>query len=41
MVRLTEDEKGWLMSRAVDGQTMSSIVQRLIAAERKREITRT
>jgi hypothetical protein len=37
MVRLTEDERGWLRSQVTDDKTESQVVRDLIAAERKRE----
>lgn len=37
MVRLTEDERGWLRSKVTDDKTESQVVRDLIAAERKRE----
>jgi len=40
MVRLTEDERGWLLSRVTDEKTESDVVRDLIAQERKREIRR-
>jgi hypothetical protein len=37
MVRLTEDERGWLLSKVVPPKTESDVVRGLIEAERKRE----
>lgn len=37
MVRLTEDEAGWLALRAAKGETVSDFVRRLIERERKRD----
>lgn len=41
MVRLTEDERGWLLSKVVAPATESDVVRGLISDERKRETKRT
>ena len=38
-VRLTEDERGWLLSKVTADKTESDVVRGLIEAERKRETT--
>lgn len=40
-IRLTEDELGWVVARAGADKTVTDVFRELIAAERKREITRT
>jgi hypothetical protein len=40
MVRLTEDEFGWLTAKVVAPKTVSDVLRELIAAERKRETRR-
>ena len=37
MVRLTEDERGWLLSRVTGDKTESDVVRELIADARARE----
>ena len=37
MVRLTEDERGWLLSCVAEGKTESDVLRGLIEEERKRE----
>lgn len=37
MVRLTEDLKGWLASKATGGKTMSGIAVQLLEEARKRD----
>jgi hypothetical protein len=39
-VRLTEDERGWLLSKVTADRTESDVVRGLIEAERKREEAR-
>lgn len=39
-VRLTEDERGWLLSKVTADKTESDVVRWLIEAERKREEAR-
>jgi hypothetical protein len=36
-IRLTEDERGWLLSKVTADKTESDVVRGLIEAERKRE----
>jgi hypothetical protein len=36
-IRLTEDERGWLLSKVTPEKTESDVLRELIEAERKRE----
>ncbi len=40
MVRLTEDELGWVTARTSETKTVSDVLRELIDAERKRETKR-
>lgn len=37
MVRISEDERGWLATRMESGETVSDFVRRLIEEARKRD----
>jgi hypothetical protein len=37
MVRLTEDERGWLLSKVTPGRTESDVVRETISEKRMRE----